>query len=105
MTDANHAAQRFALNEPLSVRNSVGVYLRWASMEGPRVATARESEFKYALKCYTVARLAFRSIADSIARRLAAGKVPTDNEILAEQEARTAIGTALRRVSATFAKP
>jgi hypothetical protein len=69
------------------------------------VATAGDPEFKYALMCYTVARLAFRSIADSIALRLAAGQLPTDNEILAEQEARTAIGAALRRVSATFAKP
>jgi hypothetical protein len=69
------------------------------------VASTGDREFKYALKCYTVARLAFRSIADSIALRLAAGQLPTDNEILAEQEARTAIGAALRRVSATFAKP
>jgi hypothetical protein len=73
--------------------------------EGTRVEPTKDREFRDALKWYTAARLAFRSVADSIARRLADGRSPTDDEVLAEQEARSAIGAALRRVSASFAKP
>lgn len=53
--------------------------------------------------CYEVARLAFRSLANCIAHRLAAGGLLTDTEILAEEEARTAILAARRRVLAAFA--
>jgi hypothetical protein len=67
------------------------------------VATASDRELEDALVCYEVARLTFRSLVNSIAHRLAAGELLTDTEILAEQEARTAILAARGRVLAAFA--
>jgi hypothetical protein len=71
------------------------------------VATLRDNELNDALVCYEVARLTFRSLANAIALRLAAGKSPSNDDILAEEEARSAILAARRRVLAasTFGEP
>jgi hypothetical protein len=63
----------------------------------------RDKEFDDALVNYEVARLTFRSVANSISHRLAAGRLPTENETIVEEEARAAIAAARRRLLAAAA--
>jgi hypothetical protein len=65
--------------------------------------TNRDNELDEAIVGYEVARLTFRSVANAISHRLAAGRLPTDNEAIAEEEARAAIAAARRRLLAAFA--
>jgi hypothetical protein len=64
----------------------------------------RDDDLQDALMCYEVARLTYRSLANAIAHRLAAGEPPTESEVLAEEESISAIVTARRRVLAAFAR-
>jgi hypothetical protein len=67
------------------------------------MSSAPDGELMAALAGYEAARAAFQPLTDRLTDHLIAGELPTDGEIRAEEQARTLVVTARRRVLAAFA--